>query len=120
MATVSNLVTINPYFKAHAGKREEFHALMQEFVEKARSEDTCYFYEFTTLEDRAFCREGYEGAAGVLAHLENVGELLGQMGKIADLTQLQFHGPAAELDKLREPLAHLPAEYFILHCSKDR
>jgi len=120
MASSSDLVTINPYFKAHDGKVEEFQALMREFVEKTRSEETCYFYEFTILDDRAFCREGYEGAAGVFTHLENVGELLGRMEKIADLTQLQFHGPAAEIDKLREPLAHLPAEFFVLHCSIDR
>ena len=116
MATSPNLVTINPYFKAHAGKLEEFHALMHEFVAKTRPEEACYFYEFTICDDRAFCREGYEGAAGVLKHLENVGELLGRMEKFADLTQLQFHGPAAEIDKLREPLAHLPADFFVLHC----
>ncbi|MEO8614529.1 MAG: hypothetical protein ABI600_05260 [Luteolibacter sp.] len=120
MQIPQNLVTINPYFKAHAGCLAEFHALMQEFVEKTRSEKGCYFYEFTILDDRAFCREGYEGAAGVFTHLENVGELLGRMEKLADLTQLQFHGPAVELDKLREPLAHLPAEFFVLHCSVGR
>lgn len=120
MNTPQNLVTINPYFKAHAGCLAEFHSLMHEFVEKTRPESTCYFYEFTILDDRAFCREGYEGAAGVFAHLENVGELLGRMEKLADLIQLQFHGPAAELDKLREPLAHLPAEYFVLSCGLGR
>jgi len=120
MANPQNLVTINPYFKAHAGRVDEFHALMREFVEKTRPEKGCYFYEFTTVDDRGFCREGYEGAAGVLAHLENVGELLGRMGKIADMTSLEFHGPAAEIDQLREPLAHLPATFFVHLCGIDR
>jgi hypothetical protein len=33
--------------------------------------------------------------------------------KIADLTGLEVHGPAAELDKLRKPLAHLKPQWFV-------
>jgi hypothetical protein len=40
----------------------------------------------------------------VLAHLENVGQLLEQVLAIAELTRLEVHGPKAELAQLREPL----------------
>jgi hypothetical protein len=32
--------------------------------------------------------------------------------KIADLIRVEVHGPAAELKKLREPLAHLQPSWF--------
>ncbi len=49
----------------------------------------------------------------LLAHLENVGALLSEAFKIADLTRLEVHGPASELDKLRGPLAHLKPAWFV-------
>jgi hypothetical protein len=60
------------------------------------------------------CREGYEDAEGVLFHLDNVGTLLNEALKISDLTRLEIHGPEEELAKLREPLAELNPEYFVL------
>ena len=56
-------------------------------------------------------------ADGVVAHLDNVGALLAEMLKIADLIRMELHGPADELDKLREPLAHLNPAWFTIECS---
>jgi hypothetical protein len=50
----------------------------------------------------------------LLAHLENVGALLAEALKIADLIRIEVHGPAAELEKLRQPLAHLNPQWFVL------
>jgi len=33
--------------------------------------------------------------------------------KIADLNRLEVHGPVAELEKLRTPLAHLKPAWFV-------
>jgi hypothetical protein len=33
---------------------------------------------------------------------------------VSDLTRLEFHGPAAEIDLMRGPLAHLNADFFAL------
>jgi len=57
--------------------------------------------------------EGY-GDPGLLAHLDNVGDLLQEALKIADLTRLEVHGPEPELAKLREPLAALKPQFFTL------
>jgi hypothetical protein len=57
--------------------------------------------------EEVLCREGYTDAGGVLAHLDNVGALLTEALKIADLTRVELHGPEKELDKLKGPLAHL-------------
>lgn len=120
MSLPANLVTIHPYFKAHAGKEEQVQALLEKFVAKTQVEPQCLFYEFTVLADAVFCREGYVGAAGVLHHLENVGEILGEMLTVSDLTRLEFHGPAEEIDQLRGPLGHLNPAWFVRRCGVER
>ena len=69
---------------------------------------------FSFSGDQAHCREGYEDADGLLAHVENIGAVLEEALKISDITRFEFHGPAGELAKVRERLGHLNAEYFTL------
>ncbi len=116
MNPLSNFVSFHPYFKVHPGKLDTFKAGLPAFVEKTASEEKNLFYEFTLNGDEVFCREGYADAEGLLAHLENVGALLAEALKIADLTRLEVHAPAAELEKLREPLAHLKPAWFTLEA----
>ncbi len=106
--------TLVPYFKVHEGKLDAFKAGCGKFVELTSSEPKCLHYGFSFNGDEAHCREGYADAEGLLAHLENVGPLLEETLKIADLTRLEIHGPAEELDKLRGPLADLGPTYFVL------
>ena len=113
MKPLSNFVSLHPYFKVHPGKLEEFKATLPVFIEKTRNEEKNLFYGFTINGDEVFCREGYTDAAGIVAHLDNVGALLGEAFKIADLIRLELHGPAAELDKLRKPLADLNPAWFV-------
>jgi quinol monooxygenase YgiN len=113
MKLLSNFVSLHPYFKVHPGKLEAFEAGFSAFTEKTASEDKSLFYEFTVNGDEVFCREGYADAEGLLAHLENVGALLAEALKIADLIRLEVHGPAAEIDKLRGPMAPLNPAWFV-------
>jgi hypothetical protein len=64
-----------------------------------------------------FTEKTNEDAEGMLAHLNNVGYLLEEALKIADITRLEIHGPAIELAKLQEPLTHLKPQFFILEYS---
>jgi quinol monooxygenase YgiN len=114
MATQDKCCTIVPYFKVSNGKLDAFKELSEQCVEKTESESKCLYYGFSFNGDQAHCREGYEDAEGVLAHLENVGSLLEEALKIADLIRLEIHGPKEELAKLREPLANLKPQFFIL------
>ena len=113
MNALSNFVSLHPYFKVHPGKLEAFRAALPAFIEKTKSEEKNLFYGFTIKGEEIFCREGYTDAEGVLAHLDNVGALLAEAMKIADLTRVELHGPANELDKLRGPLAHLNPVWFV-------
>lgn len=116
MNTSSNTVSIHPYFKVHPGKLEAAKALLPVFVKTSAAETQCLCYDFTINDDVIFCRESYAGAAGAQAHLANVGALLNELLTMADLIRLEIHGPAAELDKLRESLAGLNPAYFIYEC----
>jgi len=106
--------TLVPYFKVHDGKLDAFKAGCAKFLDATRTEAKCVHYGFTFHGSEAHCREGYDDAEGMMAHLENIGTLLGEALKISDITRLEVHGPAAELDKLREPLKELAPVYFEL------
>lgn len=114
MATQDRCCTIVPYFKVKAGKLDAFRALCERFVDRTKAEPACLYYGFSFDGDQAHCREGYEGADGLLAHLQNVGALLKEALEIADIARLEVHGPAAELAKLRKPLADLKPQFFTL------
>ncbi len=114
MATDDRCCTLVPYFKVHEGRLEDFKALCEAFVAKTAEEDKCLFYGFSFDGDQAHCREGYEDAASILAHLENVGPLLEEALTMADLTRLEVHGHEAEVDQLRGPLKDLSPQFFTL------
>jgi len=103
-----------PYFEVNPGKLDEFKALGPKFVELTRQEKGVLYYAFSFDGQAAHCREGYKDAAAILAHLKNVDAPLKQALAISKITRLEVHGPAAELDKLRGPLADLKPEYFTL------
>ncbi len=113
MQNTSQAVTLAPYFKIHEGKTEDFLSLMPAFVERTAAEPSCVYYDFFRNEDIAFCREAYVGSAGILAHLENVGDLLEKFLEISELIRLEVHGTAEEVEKLREPLAELKPDFFV-------
>jgi quinol monooxygenase YgiN len=116
----ANFVSLCPYFKVHPGKLDAAKAMLRQFIEKTATEKENLFYGFSINGDEIFCREGYESANGLLAHLDNVGALLTEMLKVADLIRFEVHGPAKELEKLKAPLAHLNPAWFTLAASVAR
>ena len=116
----SSFVSLHPYFKAHAGKLDAAKAMLPRFVEKTATETENLFYSFSISGDEIFCREGYESANGLLAHLDSVRAQLTEMLKVADLTRVEVHGPAQELEKLKRPLADLNPEWFALETTLQK
>jgi quinol monooxygenase YgiN len=116
MSQKSTIVSLHPYFKPHAGKVEAFRALLPAFIEKSTNEEKSLYYDFTFSGEEFFCREGYIGAEGVLTHLANVGDLLNEALKVADLTRLEVHGSAEELEKLKPALSGLNPTLFVYEC----
>ncbi|MES1925132.1 hypothetical protein [Salinisphaera sp. T31B1] len=111
-----NCCSIAPYFNVPEQRMDEFKALVGRFVEASAKEPGCLYYGFLFDGQTATCREGYDGADGVLAHLDNVGELFTQAQQIAELTRMEVHGPKAELDRLREPLSGMAIDFYELEA----
>ena len=116
MNPIEGSVSIHPYFKIRPGQHNAAQALLREFVAQTASEEKMLYYEFTQSGDIIFCREAYVGAEAALAHLTNVGAILAKMETATELTRLEIHGPAAELEKLKGPLAGLKVEWFAWQC----
>ncbi len=116
----ASTVSIHPYFKVRAGQLEAARALLPRFVAATSGEAGVLHYEFTAKGDEIFCREAYVNADAVLKHLANVDALLQEMLTLADLSRLEFHGPAEELAQLHAPLAALHAAYFEVVARLER
>ena len=61
---------------------------MSNFVSLAGEEPKCLYYGFSFSGNEVYCREGYEDSEGALAHLDNVGALLREALKLAELTRI--------------------------------
>ena len=107
-------MSIYPYFRVPDGKMDEFKDFCEKFISMTAEEPKYLCYGFSFHGDTMRCREAYEDADGLLAHLANVGALLNEVLKIAHLTRLEVHGMAEELAKLTEPLSALAPTYFTL------
>ena len=114
MSMPDKCCSIAPYFKVSSENMAAFKAICQQMVTKASEEPGCFYYGFSFCDDQAHCREGYADAEALLAHIQNIGPLLEEAMKISEMTRMEIHGPEAELTKLREPLAHLKAQFFVL------
>lgn len=114
MHKLDTCCTLVPYFEINEGQLDAFKALGPQFVARTRNESGCVHYAFSFNGMSAHCREGYDNADAVLAHLQNVGELLGQALQLAKLVRLEVHAPAAEIEKLRGPMASLNPAFYTL------
>jgi hypothetical protein len=120
MTPPEKVVSIHPYFKVKPGKMPEAKGLLRQMVARTSTETANLFYDFTINGDVVFCREAYVGAEGLLKHLENVGPILAEYLKIADILRVEMHGAGAELDKLKDPLADLKPQWFVFECGVAR
>lgn len=114
MALEDLTVTLAPYFKLH--DREKFTSIWRADYAQFAHKDQCVHYAFTFSDDnQAHCREAYPSAAAVLQHLADVDAPLKAVldPSIAELERLEVHGPASEIELLREALTPLGAKFFI-------
>ena len=104
-----------PYFKIHEGKVEQWKANCEKFYELTKTEPDMVFYGFSFTEDgQAHCREAYKSGAALLHHLGNVDSPLKAALEISDLARIEFHGPASEVEVVREALAPLGCVFYAL------
>jgi len=114
MFTLDTCCTLVPYFEVQDEQLDAFKALALKLVTKTRKEQGCMHYAFSFNGNVAHCREGYVDAAALLAHVENVAELLGQALNISKIIRFEVHAPQSEIDKLRGPMASRNPQFFAL------
>ena len=118
-ANADTFVSIMPFFSIPDGNYAKCEEGMKNFIAKMtpEAEPKCLFYGFTVAEDKksALCREAYDDAEAVLSHLGRIdAELKAFTAEgSAKLDRLELHGPAAELEKLKEPLKDINPVYFV-------
>ena len=88
--------SIHAYYKVT--NEEAVGRLLASFETRTRAEAGCLWYAWDRTDDRLFCNEAYANAEAVLAHVQHL-EGVGSFGGAAQLTDIEFHGPAAELEK---------------------
>jgi len=110
--------TIQPVFRVVDW--EAVLGYLPKFVEATRGEAGCLYYGFTVDTEKKFCacREAYVDGAAMVAHLDNVGGLIGEMlsSGAAVLETVEAHGPALELAVAKEKLDPLGTTYFEFQC----
>jgi hypothetical protein len=85
MSIPSKFVSRHPYFNLHPRQNRRGYGHAAAIRRENSSEKENFFYGFSVNGDEVSCRESYENANGLLAHLGNVGALLEEMLKMADL-----------------------------------
>jgi len=120
MPSTQPAVSIHPYFRVHAGQMGAVQALLREFIQRTSTEPGVLYYDFSIGGDLVFCREAYRDATALLAHVGNVGAQVERMLTLSALERLEIHGPAAELEKLKGPLAGLKPAWFASECGITR
>ena len=120
MVHPEKVVSLHPYFKVHPGKMAEVKELLRQMVARTLIESGNLNYDFTVSGDVVFCREAYVDAEGLLAHVENIGPILAEVLKMADVLRLEVHGTNANLEKLKGPLAAFKPEWFVFDCGVIR
>jgi hypothetical protein len=120
MTHPEKVVSIHPYFRVNPGKVKEAKDLLHQMVARTATESANLYYDFTINGDSVFCREAYVGAEGLIEHVENIGPLLADFLKMADVLRVEVHGTQANLEKLKGPLAGLKPEWFAFECGVVR
>ena len=114
------VVSLHPYFRVNPGKMPEAKKLLSQMVAQTSPETANLYYDFTINGDVVFCREAYLEAEGLLKHVENVGPILAEFLKIAEVLRVEIHGARTDLEKLKGPLANLKPEWFVFECGVAR
>ncbi|SDK43103.1 Quinol monooxygenase YgiN [Methylophilus rhizosphaerae] len=114
MTMQDSCCSVSPYFEIHPGKAAAFRLICEKYVQWSSREPGCLYYGFSFDGDLAHCREGFRDAAALLSHIENLRPILHEMGEVSELVRMEVHGPAVELARLRDVLAGMHPQYFVL------
>ncbi|MEN2283093.1 antibiotic biosynthesis monooxygenase [Algoriphagus sp. SE2] len=94
-------------FHIHPGKESEFKDLIPQCIARVKANETgAERYEWYLNEEGTVCHvlETYKNSDAVLAHITNVGELLGKIFQISDFSGDMYGNLSEELQAAIETL----------------
>jgi len=105
MSLDTKMVSIHPHFTIKDGNIEKCIAILEEILVLTRNnEPNCLFFNITKSGlDKVYVREAYKDGAAALFHLKNMGHMIPKLFEVADIN-VQVHGPASEIEPLKEIL----------------
>lgn len=112
--------TVDAYFTVKPKQKDAFDKIVDRFVRETKKESRIRYYGWSANGEEVHCRQGYLNAEGFLEHVANVGHIFEEAVTISECSRLAIHGPEEELEKLREPMAEIPIQYFNLTKSFRR
>ena len=95
-----NEIQVTARLKIHQGQQERFRQIAQVCLETVREKDNGTLqYDWFFNEDESECvvRERYQDSAAVMEHMGNLGETLGALLGLADLSLEVYGTPSEEL-----------------------
>jgi quinol monooxygenase YgiN len=110
-----NKIQVTASLMIHDGKLEEFKTIAQACIESVREKDKGTLqYDWFFNEDNTECvvREQYVDSNAVLEHIANLGETMGALLALADLSLEVYGRPSEELVKATEGMDIRVYSYF--------
>ena len=113
----SNFVSLHPDLKVHPGNLDTVRTLLLRFVEKTVNERGIFSTGSVSTAMKCSAAKVTKAPKALLRISTMLGALLSEMLKVADLTRVELHGPAYDLEKLKRPLAHMNPAWFALEAA---
>jgi len=98
--------------KIHEGKLNEFKSIAEKCMQSVREKDTGTLkYDWFINKDQTLCevREKYKDSDAVLQHMGKLGDTLGELLTISDISLEVFGSPS---DKLMDALQGLEIKFY--------
>jgi quinol monooxygenase YgiN len=109
---MTDYIRVNAKLSIKEGKLSEFKEKGNAAIEKVKAnEPNMLSYEWYLSEDGSKCYivEIYKNSDAIMAHMGNVGDLLGPFFELAPLTGLNIYGSPS--DEVRQAFASFGAQY---------
>lgn len=108
------VVTLVGYFNIRPASADQFRANCEEMVALRGREPGHLASAYSFDGDiAATSREDYENADAVMRHMEVGQHIYERTRALVEVTGVEIHGPAAELDKLRDLFGDLSPRLYV-------
>jgi quinol monooxygenase YgiN len=109
-----SVVTLVGYFNIRPGNADQFRANCEEMVALRGKEPGHLASAYSFNGDAAAAsREDYENADAVKRHMDVGRPIYASTRNLVEVIGVEIHGPAAELDKLRDLFSDLSPRFYV-------